>query len=622
MDIIAEETPFPPPPIPPFIPRDIPGPSVCPRWVRRSVSAVRDFPPGCGPSSSSSRPPVPPSAPTGISSPIPYHVYGAGILAPSPDVQARVRYLTQIAIERARSIDPFISSEYRAIQYQDLVNLLVFELDQSCGSEIQSSELVGRTSIVVFFIYAVKPPEFKGKVDLVAARIWLKEMEKAFALTKSQMEMEFLELKQEDRSVTEYEAKFIELSRITPEYAALVIESDQRLATKEQAHIVKPSSSKPKRTKTVPQTPQKRRRIVLRDESDSEEQVPASEPIVTEAEKVSFQKETGIGGFKLLKRLRRMSYAETPKESPSSKKRKQQRAHRPVSDDEEAAAKVGDQESLISKEVAYIEKTQEKQQSQIDEILKNQASQQSQLDEIQSSVELLVSLFLPADAKKGEKVLKSKCKIVKTLKGKDDEKDDQGNSRMGGGHSQGRGLSSRRAEATSHRASSDTGKRITSDTSKRISSDELLDLDEEISRQLFLKENPGMDFESLLEEEARLKSEKVNSKSEASVGKKKLPKVKGIVIKERTNIEATKAKSQLQIDLRLKGKEKVGEPIKVYVPPVDEEITVEDVDLTLTLRKISKTTSDMAQVVQSQDIVTKKQVTSDIAQVDLISEDK
>ena len=31
---------------------------------------------------------------------------------------------------------------------------------------------------------AVKPPEFKGEVDPVAARIWLKEMEKAFALTK------------------------------------------------------------------------------------------------------------------------------------------------------------------------------------------------------------------------------------------------------------------------------------------------------------------------------------------------------------------------------------------------------------------------------------------------------
>ncbi|KAL8088519.1 hypothetical protein AgCh_038341 [Apium graveolens] len=192
-------------------------------------------------------------------------------------------------------------------------------------------------------------------------------------------------------------------------------------------------------------------------------------------------------------------------------------------------------------------------------------------------------------------------------------------------HSQGRGFTSRKAEITSHRTSSDTGKRISSATGKMISSDEFLDLDEKMSRQLFLQENPGMDLESLMEEEARLKSEKVTSKSEAS-GKKPLPKIKGIVIKERTHTEATLAKSQPQIDPRSKGKEKVGEPIKVYVPPEDEEITDEKDDLALTSRKVLKTTSDMAQVVQSQDKVSsdisKKQVTSDTAQVNLISEDR
>ncbi|KAL8134537.1 hypothetical protein AgCh_009526 [Apium graveolens] len=638
------------------------------------------------------------------------------------------------------------------------------------------------------------------------------------------------------------------------------------------APTVKPTSSKPKRTKTVPQTPQKRRRITLRDESDSEEQIPSSEPVVVEAEKATSQKDSEIGGSRLLKRLRRMIVPETPKESKSTRKYKKQRAQRPVSDDEEEAAKKGDQESLISQDkefapvtsspstpsqeavsdkanspsvslvdpgisveidiqnlvvpailfleaptannpsttpvtdavqtpelsttpslhqdaddqilgghqdmavdqnlvsdqqledteasiathtvvlsedtdslssdaanvgdtgeaattvdadeagpsghtppptlpkfeqvkefvirdapvpwsetpagqewtkewnsvscvpnalhlaehltkademlnsddfktqlrvtalstkhlqglhsnthaelhkiqenfikqeqvwkidkkkffqptidrIAYIEKTQEKQQAQIDQILTNQASQQSQLTEIQTSVELLISLLLPADAKKGEKVIKSKCKTNKTLQGKDDGKDDQGNSGMGSGHSQGRRFTSRQA---SHRTSFDTGKRISSAAGKRISSDELLDLDEEMSRQLFLQENPGMDFESLKEEEARLKSEKVTSKSEAS-GKKLLPKLKGIVIKERTHTEATLARSQPQIDPRSKGKEKVGEPIKAYVPPEEEEITDGKDDLALTSRKVLKTTSDMAQVVQSQEITT------------------
>ncbi|KAL8091512.1 hypothetical protein AgCh_033945 [Apium graveolens] len=206
----------------------------------------------------------------------------------------------------------------------------------------------------------------------------------------------------------------------------------------------------------------------------------------------------------------------------------------------------------------------EKQHTQIEETLKNQASHQNQLNEIQSSVELLVSLLLPADAKKGEKVIKSKCKPIQTLKGKDDGNDDQGNSNKGRGQGQGKGLSSSKARITSQGTSSDTRRRISSDTGKRISSGEHLELDEEISRELFLKENLGMDFESLKEEEARLKAEGVKTKSKASVVEKKFPKPK----------------------------------------VMDEEITddKEDANLTLMHKEIFQTTSDMAHVVQIQDI--------------------
>ncbi|KAL8147190.1 hypothetical protein AgCh_004785 [Apium graveolens] len=159
-DVVTEETPIPPPPVPSFVPRDIPGSGPHPRWVRRSVSVVRDFPPGCGPSSSMMRPPVPPVAPSGTSSPTPYHVHRAvntsfitdqspefaaqldqvpiapfqGIYAPSLEVRARVRALTQMAVERARSVDRFMSSEFRVVQYKDLVNWLVFELGSIGGS--------------------------------------------------------------------------------------------------------------------------------------------------------------------------------------------------------------------------------------------------------------------------------------------------------------------------------------------------------------------------------------------------------------------------------------------------------------------------------------------------------
>ena len=118
---------------------------------------------------------------------------------------------------------------------------------------------------------AVKPPEFKGSADPIEARSGLKEMEKVFTLVnvgddlktnfasyflrneatywwelvkalepveivtwgrftelflekyfprymQNQMELKFFELKQENLSVTEYEARFTELARFVPEY--------------------------------------------------------------------------------------------------------------------------------------------------------------------------------------------------------------------------------------------------------------------------------------------------------------------------------------------------------------------------------------------------------------------
>ncbi|KAL8098129.1 hypothetical protein AgCh_031048 [Apium graveolens] len=212
-NVFTEETPMPPPQFPSFVPRDIPGPGPRPRWVRWSVSAVRDFPPGCGLSSSMMRPPVPPVAPSGTSSPIPYHVHRAvntsfirdqspefaaqfdqvriapfqGISAPSPEEMPPKRNSQP---NNGSSGDPSMS---------DMINLL----RQQSGVSFKSFQ-------------AVKPPEFKGEVDPVAARIWLKKMEKAFALTK----------------------------------AALVIVSDQKLAAKEQGEKKRKFESGPARSES------------------------------------------------------------------------------------------------------------------------------------------------------------------------------------------------------------------------------------------------------------------------------------------------------------------------------------------------------------------------------------
>ncbi|KAL8109483.1 hypothetical protein AgCh_025542 [Apium graveolens] len=158
LDAVTEETPMPPHPVPSFVPRDIPGSGPHPSCVRRSVSAVRDFPPGCGPSSSMMRPPVPPVAPSGTSSPIPYHVHRA----------VNTSFIRDQSPEFAAELDQEMPPKRNS--------------QPNNGSAGDPSVSDMDVSFKPF--QAVKPPEFKGEVDPVAARIWLKEMEKAFALTK------------------------------------------------------------------------------------------------------------------------------------------------------------------------------------------------------------------------------------------------------------------------------------------------------------------------------------------------------------------------------------------------------------------------------------------------------
>lgn len=102
-----------------------------------------------------------PTYPSGIRSPIPYHVHQAvdrtfirehsptlaahldqipigpyqGVRVPSPDIQARVRALTQAAIARARQVEPYASPTARAVHYQHLVDWLVFELGSIGGND-------------------------------------------------------------------------------------------------------------------------------------------------------------------------------------------------------------------------------------------------------------------------------------------------------------------------------------------------------------------------------------------------------------------------------------------------------------------------------------------------------
>ncbi|KAL8115905.1 hypothetical protein AgCh_022415 [Apium graveolens] len=159
--------------------------------------------------------------------------------AGDPSMSDLMNLLHQQTVQLAQQQQQFQQQQQQLQQQQQQQQLIQQQQQQQQIQQQQlqiqqQHEMRGENQGVSFKSFqVVKPLEFKGEVDPVVVRIWLKEMEKAFALTKSQMEMEFLELKQGDRSVTEYEAKFTELARIALKYAALVIESDQKLAAKE-----------------------------------------------------------------------------------------------------------------------------------------------------------------------------------------------------------------------------------------------------------------------------------------------------------------------------------------------------------------------------------------------------
>ncbi|KAL8119017.1 hypothetical protein AgCh_016496 [Apium graveolens] len=266
--------------------------------------------------------------------------------------------------------------------------------------------------------------------------------------------------------------------------------------------------------------------------------------------------------------------------------------------------------------VDAIELDQAKQQAQLDEVLENQDAQQTQLNEIQSLVILLLSLLLTDVSKKGEKVVKSKCSPSQTLKKKDDHGDDQGNSEKSRGQSQGKQLSRIPTQQTSSYRS---GKKSTF----FYKDPKIQSVDEELAKRLFLKDNPEVDLEELREEEAKFAAEKSKSKSKASDAKKPpRPKEKGIVIRERsaTEIPRSRTRSQTITDPKDKGKGKVGETVKkqkMKIPQilvdlvckmvqVFDDDAAEDETVETLKRKMmteeSKTTSDIAQVVQSEEV--------------------
>ena len=167
-----------------------------------------------------------------------------------------------------------------------LVDLLRQTLDR--GHQGPIPNVVNQTTAAFKAFKSIQPPEFKGFGEPVEARSWLKEMEKSFKIIgveegqktifatyllkeeanywweskeamepegvvtwerftelflqkyfpehmESRMEIKFLELKQNNRTVAEYEKEFTELSRFVPHF----VDTDKKKARRFQ-HGLKP----------------------------------------------------------------------------------------------------------------------------------------------------------------------------------------------------------------------------------------------------------------------------------------------------------------------------------------------------------------------------------------------
>ncbi|KAK1379492.1 hypothetical protein POM88_026236 [Heracleum sosnowskyi] len=226
----------------------------------------------------------------------------------------------------------------------------------------------------------------------------------------------------------------------------------------------------------------------------------------------------------------------------------------------------------------------------------NQNAMSAQLTSISTALELLTSVLLSDDVKKGESIPKDKCKDTQTLRRKDDSAD-------GGSKESEKNLLSvqgkRRSKLNSNRLTN-SGKEISNSASGSrlksliISANPLTD--EEIATKMFLEEHGNEatveDIEaemlSLAEEHEKKLKDGTYKKKEIKAPRKK---EKGIVIKENVNSDQSLQYSRRPVIKNAdKGKGKLVEeeqlPKKIYSTS----------DIAQVETRLPKSTSDAAQV--------------------------
>ncbi|KAK1397705.1 hypothetical protein POM88_007568 [Heracleum sosnowskyi] len=214
--------------------------------------------------------------------------------------------------------------------------------------------------------------------------------------------------------------------------------------------------------------------------------------------------------------------------------------------------------------------------SRLSKVEDNQVKMSTKLDEIANSIELLTSVLLSDDVKKGERVPQDKCKSSQTLARKDDTTD---------GGAKGQNPRTRNVQRQGRRSNFDAqnadGKRLYTGGQSSSRAEEKL-----------LAEEHRKDVEAGIYKQKVIKAPR--------------RKENGIVIKENVNSDQSLQYSRRPVIKNVdKGKGKLVEeeqlPKKIYSTS----------DITQVETRLAKSTSDAAQV----DVSTKVMTTSDVAQV-------
>ncbi|KAK1360617.1 hypothetical protein POM88_045091 [Heracleum sosnowskyi] len=194
----------------------------------------------------------------------------------------------------------------------------------------------------------------------------------------------------------------------------------------------------------------------------------------------------------------------------------------------------------LKHEKISLSREQDAMKTRLSKIEENQTVMSAKIDSIATSLELLTSVLIPDDVKKGERVSKDKCKRTQTLRQRDDATD--GGSKEAEKRSkiiqeQGR-LRSNSAKLTNSGRVNSGAQSSSRLKSLVISANPITD--EEIAAKLFLEEHGGEATVEDMDAEMQILAEEHKKKVEAGTYKKKAAKAprrkeQGISIEENVN---------------------------------------------------------------------------------------